>query len=133
MNDFVVEAGIGNIIYTNDLHQYDPETNTMTRLTTTGAFLTPRSDFGVARLDHRVFVLGGCSKNYLRDFLMLDLESLQWTYLDDPSHDISIRPKLVLISTSHILHTDNFAPLHTDDFAPLHEVHIRRSVMPLYP
>ena len=55
--------------YFNELHQYDPESNSITLLKTTGASFTPQSDFAIAVVGDRAFIHGGGNKRFPRSRL----------------------------------------------------------------
>ena len=72
--------------YNNDFHQYDPDPNSFTRLSTTGKHFLPRRNFDIATLGNCVYVHGGFCNRHLNDFLMLDMSDmnrLQWTEIED--------------------------------------------------
>ena len=84
--DFVEWTQNTSFYLNNDLHQYDPNSNSFTRLSTTGKRFSPRSNFGIATLGNRVYVHGGFCDSVLNDFLMLDMSDmnrLQWTEIRD--------------------------------------------------
>ena len=86
--DFVEsETDMNGYYYNNDLHQYDPVSNSFSRLLTTGARFQPRIDFGIATLGNRVYVHGGFSnEGKLIDFLMLDMSDMKlltWTKIQN--------------------------------------------------
>ena len=105
--DFVVVRRLPSLYYNNDFHQYDPDSDSFTRLSTTGKHFSPRSDFGVATLGNRVYVHGGHCNGRLKDFLMLDMSDmnqLQWTEFKDSGFPTGISShSLSPISSTQLL------------------------------
>ena len=49
---------------TNQFHEYDPNSNKFTRLAIRGKQMTPRVNFAIAVLGDRVYIHGGCGRNF---------------------------------------------------------------------
>ena len=77
--DFMEKSELSRYYFTNDIYRLDPRDISFTRVSTSGARLPPRSGFGIALLDQRLFVHGGINNQPLNDFFVLDLKSLEWT------------------------------------------------------
>ena len=80
-----MSTGSTDFLTTNDLHEYDPGTNTFSPFVTSGAIPTPRDSFAIAILDDRVFLHGGrdasgCSPK--DHFVVLDMRTRVWTKID---------------------------------------------------
>ncbi|XP_023654060.1 kelch domain-containing protein 1-like isoform X1 [Paramormyrops kingsleyae] len=86
-NSFTIDeaswAVIGNALFrfwgwNNEVHVYDPCSNTWTEPHTTGSSPTPRAAHASATLGSRGYVCGGM-ENMMMDLHYLDLESWTWT------------------------------------------------------
>ena len=70
----------GAYYVTNSIHKYDPKNNVFSKVTTSGAPLKPRFNFGLAVLKDQVFVhCGNAPGGRINDFMMLDMKKLEWT------------------------------------------------------
>ena len=68
-----------SVVTTNEMHRYDPETNRMTQVVTTGAVPSPRYSASLAAQNDRVFVHGGKNNAVLQDLYVLQVNTLEWT------------------------------------------------------
>jgi len=69
--------------YNNDCYRYNTKSNEFSRVLTTGEGPTPRTGFGVARLDDCVYTYGGvCDGVGLNDLRVLNLRRLEWSKID---------------------------------------------------
>ena len=70
----------------NDVHQYDPATNTFSLIETSGTIPEPRKLFGLARLGEHVFVQGGYGEDpnqMLNDLSVLNMQTKRWTKISE--------------------------------------------------
>jgi len=83
MSNFVKDKDVPGTYFNNDCYRYNTISNEFSRVLTTGEGPTPRSGFGVARLDDCVYTYGGvCNGVALNDLRVLNLRRLEWSKID---------------------------------------------------
>ena len=77
--------------YSNDLTKYSAQNNEFTSVKTETNGPTPRRSCAVARLEEVVYLHGGHrDRVHLRDFMALDMTTLQWTRILDTGFTVGV-------------------------------------------
>ena len=105
--------------YTNETLKFDTKTLTWTRLAIKGVGPSPRRDFAVAQLDHRVIVQGGLNEDWwLSDIFMLDLKTTTWNEIENTEISNRLRyNSLSPVSISQLLFVGGEADQPIDQVA----------------
>ena len=96
--------------YTNELLEYDPKTNRLTRLQIRGDQLTPRIDFAMAVVGDQVYIHGGwLRQEVLNDFYALNMKTLELEKIEETGYMGGVfGHNMISILNRYILFTGGF-------------------------
>ena len=100
------------VYFTNEMIQYDPETNRFRQIFSRGRHLSPRIGSAVAVLGHRVFIHGGHDNlGSLHDFFVLDMKTFELAEIESTGYESRISyHSAISITAKHLLFVGGYTP-----------------------